>query len=97
MRGDKEWQEEKVVYHLFLQISLVPHTGNCFVFLFFQHFLGQKLFLLLSSGVPPSVLSPEASNSRRLTQTGGNLPPRPALAYPNTNNSKTDAQTFAPL
>lgn len=38
-------------------------------FLFFQHFLGQKLFLFLSSGLPPSVLSPEASNPQRFTQT----------------------------
>lgn len=43
MRGDKGWQEEKVVYHLFLQISLVPPTGNCFVFFVFSTFSGPEI------------------------------------------------------
>lgn len=78
---------EKVVCHLFLQISLVPPTGNCFVFLllFFLHFLGRKLILLLSSGLPPSILSAEASNPAAASRS---------RTHTNTNNSKTDAQTF---
>lgn len=87
---------EKVVYHLFLQISLVPPTGNCFVFLllFFLHFLGRKLILLLSSGLPPSILSPEASNPQRFTQAEEPAAASRSRTHTNTNNSKTDAQTF---
>lgn len=86
---------EKVVFHLFLQISLVPTDGELFCFLFSQQFLGQKSSLLLSSGLPPSALSPEASAFHTDGGTCRNKPLAPA--HTSTNNSKTDAQTFAPV
>lgn len=49
----------------FVFVDFFPPTDRGKIF---EHFLGQKLFLLLSSGLPPSILSPEASNPQHFTQ-----------------------------
>lgn len=97
MESEKGWQDEKVVYHLVLHISLVLPTGNCFhFFCFFNIFWARNCFFC--SRV---VSLPRYSHQKLLTHSVSrrrrNLPQQPALANTNTNNSKTDAQTCAPV
>lgn len=89
---------EKVVYHLFVADFFGPTDRELFwvFFVFFFVFSTVSGPEIVSLALEWSPSLDTLTRSFCVSHRRRNLPQQPALARTSTNNSKTDAQTFAP-